>query len=112
MGSGCGADGRVIVFDTRDLQFESHHRQIIYLLICRVHDFKLIKIFQERACPASMNWAGCALMLSLCKYYNICGILKSHKILLTSQTLQSFAVFDKCSVFQMGCLLSSVVRER
>ena len=39
-GSGCGAVGKAVTFDTRDPWFKSPHQLIIYMLICQLHDLK------------------------------------------------------------------------
>ena len=48
MGSGGGLVGRAVAFNTRDLRFESQHWQIIYLLICQLHDLKKTTIKIKR----------------------------------------------------------------
>ena len=44
LGSGCGAVGSAVAFNIRDPRFESQQRQIIYLLICQLHDLEKTKI--------------------------------------------------------------------
>ena len=34
LGSGCGAVGRIVTFDTRDLHFESSPQQILFSISC------------------------------------------------------------------------------